>query len=56
MGVIKSHGGCARMAEGNVTNNLNCLFSDKKGGCKINCEAFPGPFSVTNGIHAETYF
>ena len=41
MGVIISHGACARMDEGNVTNNLNYLFPDLKGGGKIDYEAPP---------------
>ena len=32
MSVIASHDACARMEEGNVTNNLNYLFPDIKGG------------------------
>ena len=39
MDVITSHGACARMEGGNVTNNLNYLFPGIKGGRKINCEA-----------------
>ena len=38
MGVVKCHGACARMEEGNVTNNLNYLFPGIKGGHKIDCE------------------
>ena len=56
MGVITSHGACARMEGGNVTNNLNYLFRRIKGGRKINCEAPPGHFSVTNGIKTEACF
>ena len=56
MGVITSHGACARMEGGNVTNNLNYLFRRIKGGRKINCEAPPGHFSVTNGIKTEVCF
>ena len=33
-GVITSHGACARMKDGNLTNNLTELFPDTKGGCK----------------------
>ena len=44
VGVIASHGTCARMEEGNVTNNLRELFPDSKGGCKIDCEASPRTF------------
>ena len=39
MGVITSHRAFAIMEEGNVTNNLIYLFSDIKGGRKIDCEA-----------------
>ena len=43
--VVKaSHGACPRMEEGNVTNNLNYLFLDVKGGRKIDCEASPRTF------------
>ena len=56
MDVITSRGACARMEGGNVTNNLNYLFPGIKGGRKINCEAPPGHFSVTNGIKTEAYF
>ena len=34
MDVITSHGACARMEGGNVTNNLNYLFPGIKGGRK----------------------
>ena len=44
MGVISSHGACAKTEERNVTNNLNYFFSDTKGGRKIDCEAFPKTF------------
>ena len=39
IGVITSHGACARMEQGNVTNNLRELFCDAKERCKIDCEA-----------------
>ena len=38
MGVVISHGACARVENGNVTYNLNYLFPNIKGGCKIDCE------------------
>ena len=52
MDVITSHVACARMEDENVVSN----FPDIKGGRKINYEASPGPFSVTNGINTEANF
>ena len=44
MGVMTSHGACARMKKGNVTNNLNYLFPDINGERKFDCEASPTTF------------
>ena len=58
MGVIASHVACARMEEGHVSNYLNYLFPDVKsrGDAKLTVKNPPWPFSVTNGIIAETSF
>ena len=55
MGVIISHGACARMEERNVTNNLLDIFPVTKGGSKIDCEESPRPFPVTNDTNTEAF-
>ena len=56
MNVITSHGACTRMEEENVTNNLNYVFPDIKGGRKIDCEVSLCTFFYYSGINTEAYF
>ena len=56
MGIITSHGACARMEEGNVTNNLNYLFPDIKGGRKIDYKASPRTFFCYKWYHYRRVF
>ena len=41
---MNSHGACARMEEGNVTNNLRELSLNANVGYKSDCEAFSRAF------------
>ena len=56
MGVIISHGACARMEERNVTNNLRDIFPVTKGGSKIDCEESPRAFSCYKWYQYRSVF